>query len=73
MHQDFVQDLQIICNKHVVSWYDWWGKLEEGQLGFKKNNELSKVTLLCKRNVRETRDNITKVSRILEIQEIQII
>ena len=42
MHQDFVQDLQIICNKHVDSWYDWWGKLEEGQLGFKKDNELSK-------------------------------
>ena len=38
----------------------------------KRTLSCQKVTLLCKRNVRETRDNITKVSRILEIQEIQI-
>ena len=34
LHEDFVQDLQIICKK-----YDWWGKLEEGQSGSKKDNE----------------------------------
>ena len=38
MHQDFVQDLQNISNKHVVG--GWLvGKLEEGQMGFKKDNE----------------------------------